>query len=61
MQWRYKYPTPHATRLYVCAHHAGQVPEAEPLTGRDLAIIRARHKDRRRALEAADRLDLLGE
>ncbi|MBP2370191.1 hypothetical protein [Pseudonocardia parietis] len=61
MPWRYKYPTPHTTRLYVCAHHAGQTPEAEPLTQKDRAIIRARHTDRRAKLAAAGRLDLIGE
>lgn len=57
--WRYKYPRPHATRLYVCADHARLTPAAEALTQRDRAIITARHDDRRRALERAARLDLI--
>lgn len=52
----YLYPRRHATRLYVCEVHAARLPESEPLTNRDRAIIRARHVDRDRALRAAGRL-----
>ncbi|MER5671179.1 hypothetical protein [Pseudonocardia alni] len=55
----YLYPQRQRTRLYVCDFHGRDRPGAEPLTGRDRAIIAARRTDERNALARAGRLDLL--
>lgn len=52
---RYRYPRPHATRLYVCARHAEGREDAEPLTDEDRAVVAERRERRRVLLERAGR------
>lgn len=40
---RYRYPRPHATRLYVCDIHGRGRADAEPLTDEDRVTIADRH------------------
>ncbi|ALE77655.1 hypothetical protein WY02_03425 [Pseudonocardia sp. AL041005-10] len=43
---RFKYPRPHAARLYVCEYHAREAAGAEPLTDEDRATIARRYARR---------------